>query len=167
MSLLCNLLDISARDNHYLCSSWPSHCASSGHCGHCPSGGQGQCACALESSLSPVRLPGQLLSLLALLLSSGRCQVLPSCLITAVVSINTSLITMQPGVTPARCVSLVSLATGRGLRVLEARGWCTARPATRQQHSHSECHQFTITLGHQIITHSMLHSTEKIKFETF
>ena len=167
MSLLCNLLDISARDNHYLCSSWPSHCASSGHCGHCPSGGQGQCACALESSLSPVRLPGQLLSLLALLLSSGRCQVLPSCLITAVVSINTSLITMQPGVTPARCVSLVSLATGRGLRVLEARGWCTARPATRQQLGPSECHQFTITLGHQIITHSMLHSTEKITFEPF
>ena len=76
--------------------SWPSHWPSSGHCGHCPSGGQGYCACSAESSLSPVTSvsPVQLLSLLALLLSSGRCQVCSRKLITVSVvsaAINTSL----------------------------------------------------------------------------
>ena len=138
--------------------SWPSHWPSSGHCGHCPSGGQGYCACSAESSLSPVTSvsPVQLLSLLALLLSSGRCQVCSRKLITVSVvsaAINTSLWSQCSVLMSLRAVCHWSLWPLAAASVF-SRPEAGAQPgqATRQQHSHRECHQFTITLGHQIIT---------------
>ena len=175
MSLLCNLLDISARGNHYLCRLLPVTLAvpalatvatvlvggrARAHAHEKAASSQCSLSSAWDSWLSCSPLAG-------VKYFPGSWSLIPPVVSAA---INTSvLLTMQcPDVTPgARCVSLVSagLSLAAGYTV-EAVTGCrsqpgvthsqAARPATRQQHSHRKCHHFTITLGHQKITRFFL-----------
>ena len=145
--------------------------ASSGHSGHSVLvGGRARAHAHKESSLKSVSAVQQLPSLLALLLSPGRCQVFPRKLIPPVVlstAINTSLLlTMQcPDVTPgARCVSLVSaglsLATGCWLRS-RSRGrhwqpepesaWCDTQPGLARPEQPGSTTVSVITLQSHLV----------------